>query len=120
MIHLGCQEAINTNTAASTLWNLHYLSPLIAAYSAWGGASGAWNTVTLFAPDPEAVGPPKQQEGIPLWVAAVLAYLVLNAVIWSVALIRIRRASRRWKTEISRARQESQSPTTSAAPAREG
>jgi ABC-type transport system involved in multi-copper enzyme maturation permease subunit len=117
MIHLGCQEAINTSTAASTLWNLHYLSPVLAGMSAWGSGSDAWSMVTLFGPDPQASGPRQTpQEGVPLWVAAVLAYLVLNAVVWSVALIRVRRVQGRWKAELSRAQRESQSSAGCSAP----
>jgi hypothetical protein len=100
MIHLGCQEAISSAGAPvrSTLWSLHYLSPIIAAASAWSGGAGPspWDVIALPGGAPAAAA-----LTVPLWEVSVLALGGLAAIIWTVAIIRIRRAQLRWRQEIA-------------------
>lgn len=99
LIHLACMETISPTASVSTLWNLHYLSPIIAGRSAWEDGGAAWEQVRVAG------------AAVPLWKVSALAYLGLAAATWGVALIFLRRLRARWQRELAAA------PAVEAAPA---
>jgi len=91
LIHWGCQQAIS-NTGVSTLWNLHYLSPIMAGISGWGEGVESVREVALPGGDGSAV---------PLWMMSVAAYVLLTAAVWVVAIIRVLMLQARWRRDIA-------------------
>ncbi|GEM_PF-3358037 len=110
LIHLGCRQAVAGDDAPSTLWNMHYLSPVLAMISGWA-EPGSGRMVTFFAPDEGQL--PVPGEGLPLWLVSTAAYALLAMGVWALALTRIAVTRSRWKAELAAA----QAAARPAAPA---
>jgi ABC-type transport system involved in multi-copper enzyme maturation permease subunit len=89
LILLACEDAVSGG-ATSTLWNLHYLSPVVAMVSAWGATDPAWKSVVL----PGGVE-------FPLWAISAVAYGVITVAVWMWADVRVRRMRLRWRRQLS-------------------
>ncbi len=99
LIHMGCQQLTNTGASFHTLLNFHYLCPVLAGMSAWSSGAGDMS-VTLFAPDADVM--PAAGSGMPLWQASAIAYGILTLLVWTLAMVRIRRAQARWRENLAR------------------
>ncbi len=91
LLLLWCEEAIS-GPATRTLWNMHYLSPVVAMASAWEGGGPSFRRVCL----------PGGAE-VPLWGVTALTYALTSVGVWIWADLRVGRVRARWRRQLAAA-----------------
>jgi ABC-type transport system involved in multi-copper enzyme maturation permease subunit len=91
LILMVCEQAVRTR-ASSTLWNLHYLSPIVAMYSAWSSVGGSLHELSL----PGGLG-------LPLWAASAFFYAPAAVGVWIWAGLRVGRCRAAWRRQLAEA-----------------
>jgi ABC-type transport system involved in multi-copper enzyme maturation permease subunit len=104
LILLACEEAIS-GPARSTIWNVHYLSPIVALISAHGASTAAWRVVSL----------PGGAE-VPLWAFSAVTYAIAVVVLWGWSDLRVRRMRARWQRQLEAGRAAAAPGSVAAVP----
>ncbi len=89
LILLLCEDAIS-GPAVSTLWNLHYLSPIVAMISAWNWGGRIFADLTL-----------PGGTGVPLWGVSSGVFAVTTLGVWTWANLRVVRVRARWRRQLA-------------------
>jgi len=103
LILLLCADAI-AGPASSTLWNLHYLSPVVAMISGWEWGGSAFKSVNL----PGGLA-------VPLWAVTALVYSCSSVGLWAWAGLRVARVRARWRRQLAAASTSDQRPAPNPA-----
>jgi ABC-type transport system involved in multi-copper enzyme maturation permease subunit len=89
LILLLCEDAIS-GPAVSTLWNLHYLSPIVAMVSGWEVGGPAFEEVIL-----------PGGTGVPLWTISAGVFAITTLGVWAWADLRVVRVRARWRRQLA-------------------